>query len=366
MKRLISVFLMVCLLLSACGGEAEPTETTAAPTAAPTEAPTQAPTEAPTAEPVETTEAPDGKMLHPLNGSEIFEPYVNRPVTVTINNLSAAMPQHGISQADILYEIETEGGITRCLGVFADIASVEKLGPVRSARTYFNSLTLSYGAVLAHCGGSKYADIPSYDAAGSVIPNWEHVNAAADKGFYRDKDRIRQGYALEHTMFAGGQALLDTMNSKGFPMTLSQMPDYGLNFAQDPALTGETAKQIEIRFAGKKVTKMTYQDQDGLYQAAQYKGDWIDGETQEPLSFRNVIVLKTKQWKPEGYHSMYELQGSGEGTLAIGGKTVPIRWERGDVNEPFRYTLEDGSPVTLGAGKTYIAIISTTGQVSCS
>ena len=66
----------------------------------------------------------------------------------------------GVSQADVIYEIVAEGGITRKLAVFQDIEGVGDLGSVRSARDYYVSLACGHDAIYVHAGGSPQA----YDA----------------------------------------------------------------------------------------------------------------------------------------------------------------------------------------------------------
>ena len=51
--------------------------------------------------------------------------------------------------------------------------------------------------------------------------------------------------------------------------------------------------------------------------------------------------------------------GSGSGYYAVGGNMVNIQWHRDSVEDPYRFTYEDGTPITLGVGKTYCAIIDT-------
>ena len=58
---------------------------------------------------------------NPLTGEEkSFDyPEGQRPVAVMVNNImsansyQSAWPQSGLSQADVIFEMETEGGITR-------------------------------------------------------------------------------------------------------------------------------------------------------------------------------------------------------------------------------------------------------------
>ena len=52
------------------------------------------------------------------------------------------------------------------------------------------------------------------------------------------------------------------------------------------------------------------------------------------------------------------MTGSGEGQFFCGGKCVDIQWNKADRSTPFSYTLADGTPLSLGQGKTYVCIIS--------
>ena len=59
--------------------------------------------------------------------------------------------------------------------------------------------------------------------------------------------------------------------------------------------------------------------------------------------------------------------GEGRGQYFCGGKTVPILWSRKDRNSPFVYRTEDGAPLTLGQGNSYVCIYSPkTGSVTVS
>lgn len=47
-----------------------------------------------------------------------------RPCAVMVNNIEAALPQYGIYDADILFEIVAEGGITRLMAVYGDESDI--------------------------------------------------------------------------------------------------------------------------------------------------------------------------------------------------------------------------------------------------
>lgn len=362
MKRFATMLLVVCLLLCACA-PAAPIETYPNVVELNPEVPTEAPTEAP----VQETEAAV-VYRHPLTGEALDSPFTGRPTAIVINNISVAMPQSGISSADMFYEIETEAGITRCLAIYTDFEGVNAIGPIRSARTYFNNIATSYDAPLFHCGGSPMAKAAQYDATGATIENWVHVDQMANGDyFYRDQVRFGSGYAWEHTLYTTSEDVLRCLADKGFNTTNENGTDYGLIFAEEPGLSGASANKVTMNFLGGKQTEFVYNQQTGLYDADQYGSDWVDADNNQTLAFRNIISLYANQLKiSDGVdtRSFYTLLGSGTGYYACDGQVVKIQWHRDDLYGPFSYTLEDGTPITLGVGKTYVGIASDTCDLS--
>lgn len=374
MKRIVPLLLAVCLLLCACGsGLGETTQaTTAATTEAPAEATTEATTEAATEPTVETTETTEPVVLYrnPLNGSPLDEPWTGRATAIVINNIKAALPQYGISEADLIYEVETEGGITRLLAVYSDLSGIGTIGPVRSARTYFNNLALSHDAVLIHCGGSTFALRGQYSKSTDTISKWAHINEQSNSScFFRDYTRYDSGYAWEHTLFTDGSRLTQALADKGYNTTYENGYDHGLTFADEISLNGSTAATVTVTFKGGKTTTMTYNSETGLYEVSQYDSKMIDANTGFTMTYRNVLVLYAEQtgaWDGTYTRSFYNLNTSGSGVFACDGVLVPINWSRDSLRGPITYTLEDGTPLTLGVGTTYVGIVSKTRTVSYS
>ena len=60
-----------------------------------------------------------------------------KAVAVMYSNIKQAMPQSNISKADIVFESLVEGGITRLCCFFENQTELEKIGPVRSCRSYY-------------------------------------------------------------------------------------------------------------------------------------------------------------------------------------------------------------------------------------
>ena len=358
MKR-ISALLLCLMLVLLCGCNKAPATETQAPT---TTAATTEPTTEPTTVPTEPTEPPV-LYRHPLTGAPLDEPFTGRPVAVSIGNTKAALPQHGISMADVFFEIEAEGSITRFLPIFTNLSETATIGPIRSARTFFNNVAAGYNAPIAHCGGSDRGIRGYYDISGSKIESWNHIDqfTYGSKYFFRDMDRYNyQDYAWEHCLFTTGELMQTALSALEYET--GEEWNLGFTFADDAALNGETANEIVVTFLGTKTTELTYDANTGLYAMFQYDRELVDGVTDEQVCFKNILVLYATQKKERDSNyvrSYYELIGEGEGYYALDGKIVKIKWSRESVKEPFVYTMEDGTPVTFGVGTTYIGISST-------
>lgn len=367
MKRTLAVLLCLCLFLSACGKQPETTDpsttpSTASPTTLPTAEPTTEATAEPTTEPAtEPTTEPILNYRHPITGEPMAEPLTVRPVAISTNNYKDAQPVLGISHADIIYEHITEGlgGETRMLAVYTDLNFDDKLGTVRSARTYSVSLAANLNAIFVHCGGSNVGmdkissmKYPSFD---------EFYNG---NYFYRDSGRKSAGYASEHTLVTEGNKLLSGLNTKSWDLTIPEDAFYGFEFSDEADLNGSDAMNITIQYYNNdgKLTVMNYDKTDGMYYGTQrwYKKQAAvaDGNTNDLVPFKNVLILKTKvTHDADGVHVYMNLTGSGDGFLARDGEYVAIKWHRASENDPFTYTLADGTPVTFGVGKTFVSVL---------
>lgn len=371
MKRLMLLLLVFMLLLSACAKAPEdttPTDTHGAfpdtlPTTTTTPPTTQTPvTTVPTdsSEPEDTQ--PELNYQHPLTGEALAEPMLQRPVAVMLNNIIAAMPQHGVSQADILYEVLAEGGITRCVGIYTDLESVEKIGSIRSARKYFVQIAQGYDASYVHAGGSWEAN----DYL-KTLKNMDLDAGLSATHFYRDQDRLNAGYSLEHTLFSSGEKILAFAQQRGVTTALDEEKSYGMTFDDSKVIVGKSANKVTVYFnmGGKpgsytKSTAFTYDEETKLYSAAQYGGDYIDGNTKEAIAFRNVVALRAQtNLQSDNYLLTIEMTGTGTGYFACNGQLVEINWSRKTVSDPFTFTLANGNPVTFGVGATYIGIVPT-------
>ena len=106
MKRILAILLVLCMLLCGCGGDEE--ETTEATQSEVTEESSKVEEKEEESKVEESSVVEEEKEVyrHPLNGEVLEEPWKGVAAASTINNAPDALPQYGISEADIFYEIE--------------------------------------------------------------------------------------------------------------------------------------------------------------------------------------------------------------------------------------------------------------------
>ena len=352
MKRMFALLLALSLLLCACGSK--PVETTAPPTTVPV---TTAPSE--TTAPPETTVPPTTAPTepapvdtNPLTGEALEVVTENRPYAIMINNLVKAVPQCGISKADMIYEIVAEGSVTRFMAIFYDLSDVDVIGPVRSVRPYFFRVAQHYGAILSSAGGSDEA----IDLIKKEGYNYLNGIAGAGGAFYRDEWR-KSNKGFEHSLMTTGEKIMKSAEKHGYTTTMADV-DYGFHFSKEAMTAGETANEITVWFYnnGKK-TVMKYDEETGLYAMSQHGSASVDGNDNSPITFRNVVVLKADTHvKDKKGHLETQMTGTGEGWFARDGYVIPIKWSRESNSAKYVYTDLEGNPVSFGIGKTYVAI----------
>ena len=297
--------------------------------------------------------------VNPLTGEPVEKDIsAARPYCVMINNHSEARPCKGLSNASIVYEALVEGSITRMMAVFNDISGTD-VGYIRSARPYYISLVQSYDAIYVHCGGSTQArsDISNYGIA-DIDATWGHAGSA----WVRDPDRVGR-VSYEHTLYAKGaeiakyaEANFRAEHKSSFDTT------YGLSFSNDAvSQCTKDSKDFTVFYYGTQngsntSTQFKYDSAKNCYNPYIKGVEYTDGNSKH-IDFANVIILNvaTKTVDGKGHQEM-NLVGSGTGFFCTGGKYVEINWTRDTRDDNFHYTLKDGTPLNLSAGKTFISI----------
>ena len=307
--------------------------------------------------------------VNPLTGEGCAQDIgQSRPIAIMLNNLKKALPQLGVSQADIIYEAVAEGGITRMLGVFQSVEGVGELGSVRSARDYYVSLALGHDAIFLHAGGSPqaYSAIQSWGVTALDCVNGPYEGTL----FWRDQER-RKTMGLEHSVLTSGETILELLPTYS-RVALEHKEDYTYPvtfLAEGEQATGEPAQRLEVQFSTYKTGVFTYDPDTGLYLVEEYGAPYVDGNTGEQVAVKNVLVLYTKVSAIAGDSAgrmSVKTTGTGEGLLLCDGVCQSITWSKESNSTPLSYLDANGQPVKLGVGPSYVNIVSTSAPVTVS
>ncbi len=385
--RIAALFLTLCLglsLLTACSQAPqvpdEPVVTEPAPQEPVTPPAIVEPVEpepAPLPEP-EPEPEPDPDLfvaegnVNPLTGlcdGISDEALTHRPVAVMINNMIKALPQWGISQADIIYEMLAEGRITRFLAIFQDYSKIEKLASIRSARPYYMDIAQSYGAVYIHFGGS----VPAYDAIAArkdlihldgIKGNWEGTVV------FRDPERRKQ-MGLEHSVYTTGEYLqlaMEKLAAKGYDLEQTEHPSaftFGEKWSENSAVQGEKADKVTVTFSSSHKPWFEYDKESEKYLRFQYGDPQWDGHMECQLAIDNVLVLRMPTTDIPSDLKLIDVDttGEGEGYFFTKGRYVPITWQKEKYNSEILYFTQDGQPLVVSRGTTFVSVVTTTADV---
>ena len=383
MKRLICLVLALLLAaftLTACNPTVEdpvnpgppaitsvpnntPTpQPTPAPTAKPTPEPTAEPTPEPSAEPTpEPTEEQPVVYYHPLTGLPTESDLSGtKPVAVMINNLKQALPQQGISQADIIYEVLAEGGITRMMALYQQPATVGIIGSVRSARLYYFQLAQGHDALYIHAGGSPDFYTAKNNSGITTVDGVVGYYASSGAGvFWRDRYRISgQYYAYEHSLLTSGIRISSILTTAGLLGDHKDGFTETLRFSdENSAADGKSATRVIVPFSNYKTGEFKYDAATGLYAVEEYGHPYVDGNDGSQVKITNLLVLQAATQVMDGEGRLSIDLSSGSGWYACGGRIIPIKWSKGAAGDPLRFFRTDGTELTLSRGKSYICII---------
>jgi len=300
---------------------------------------------------------------NPLTGEEVSEDIsMNRPLAVMINNYPTAMPQLGIAEADIIYEMIVEGGITRMCAIFQDVDPETVLGSIRSSRHNYLDLVQAHDALYIHAGGSNqaYNEIAYRDI--------DHICAVKGPGgtlFYRDDARLAT-MDYEHTLCIKAETALDYFkNDSGYRTEHNEDYTCNMQFTDDVVLVNASpASNINIDFGTGKKSSYTYNENDQVYNIYQHGENYYDGNSGQTIGFKNLIIIQTTvRTIDNSGHREITLTGTGNGWFICNGEICEITWSRSDRDAQFEYTYADGTPLIFGVGKTYVGVISNSGTI---
>lgn len=283
----------------------------------------------------------------PLTGLGSASEAKARPVVVMINNFAAARPQSGLANADVMWEVLAEGGITRLIAVFQSTDAVtDSIGPIRSIRPYLIDIGDSYGAVLAHAGASNDGyDILQHQGK----PYLDEISNAGGY-FWRSKER-----KAPHNLYSSLEKLREGAEKKKYRSDV-EVPAY--TFADSGSSeSGVPATNITISFLMQDYkVGYAYDATSGLYKRSIGDKPHIDMNNDQQLSAANLVVLGANHKTLDNAGRLaVDLTDGGSAILFQQGKAIEAEWVRSP--DGMIRIVKNGAELPFVPGKTFFHIV---------
>lgn len=295
----------------------------------------------------------------PTTGIWSYEwPDYYEPIGVMIENQFAARPQWGLQTADVVYEANAEGTVTRFLAIFND-SIPDFVGPVRSARVYFIRLQQQWDCYYVHCSGPYGPDaINIYSPIYTSLVNRRYnakVSSSTRWFAWREYSNRITTPKAPHNVFVNPQAIQNAA-------TESCSVETPLKFSYTPMYTNieKAVSKVQVRFRGQNVVWSYDAKSDKLFRShgtLSSSAAHMSAETGEQIRIQNLIIQYSKyQMFTDGVHRIITLTGSGKAEYVINGKFFTGTWYRESYETDTIYYDAQGNEVLLSPGKTWIEV----------
>lgn len=305
---------------------------------------------APKPQPVEEQPAPVLAFRHPLTGAPLAEAMetLPQPYVVMIDHAADAWPQSGIEKAFLVIEAPVEAGIPRLEAFFTDDVTIEKIGPVRSARPYFIDWANEVDALYTHVGGSDAA-LEKIGRTGTFDLN-EFSNGAA---FWRAADRFAPHNAYTSTDRLA--KVVATAKDKGKAPELL----YGRWSFKDPAKDLEkTGKGVSLTFAAPAYSvRWEHQFETNRYARLQAGKPFKTASGDEIMADNIAVVITDMKVLDAVGRREVTTVGEGKGFVLQDGQAIEAIWKKPSATERLRFFREDGKEIEMNAGVTWIEVV---------
>lgn len=298
-----------------------------------------------------TPPEPTIPITWPLTGVATEEVAARPAVAVKIENTSAARPQSGLEAADVVWETIVEFQVSRLVAVFHSQLP-EEIGPIRSVRPMDMPIASPMHGLIVFSGGQA-GILRLVDES----PLQAISHDAGAPGLYRVSRRSapHNVYGSLTDFIAQADADHSAAPAQQFRFAL------GAPSASAP-LTGTPATTLAFRLSAQSRPTWTWDAGSG---------SWLRSEGDRPataesgarLSAVNVVSI-TAAHPDSGFDAQnnapvptYVLEGEGDGVLATGGMTVPVRWTKAGRDEPLQLFLTTGEPALLAPGNTWVELV---------
>jgi hypothetical protein len=329
--RVIAALLLAVVAAACSGGDKPAAPAPAAPTTSPPPA------------------------VFPLTGLPTGgDPKAARPaLSVKVDNTRKARPQAGLNDADLVHEELVEGGLTRLLVTYHSKDAGE-VAPVRSVRPVDGPLLRQLGGGLfAFSGGAAGVVDRVRPASGAAFVGARQAPAA----YRRAADRRAPYNVVTSTaaLYEAGRRLAPGLRP----------PPPFLSFAPEPPAGGRPVRQVRLRFSPFSRAAWRWDAAAGRFVREQdgTQDRLVDGRA---VTTDNVVVLRVAIRLDENRDVLGNrtpdpvVIGQGRAWLLRDGRLVAGTWRRSAPTQPLRVLGQDGKPLALRPGRTWVELLPST------
>lgn len=308
----------------------------------------------------------------PLTGQELSCPG-ERTAAVVIDNAPGTASQWGIGSASVVLEAQTEtaAATSLCL-VYPAVSAMPDVGPVTLGRDLYWRLLSGQQVIPVQLGCDRftrnyldYYNLRAVDAlevgtnAFSCDSSWSNAPLWRTSGeaVQRVLSSLNISSQLDEMAAASSAASSDAAGEEtvipALPALLPQQTEPHL-----PEADAEDAAQVQVHFQTAGSTGFAYNAESGTYGMLHADGTpQLDANTGTQAQFDNLLILYSGSSLRDDERTLdYDLSLGG-GVWLNGGVLRHVTWTQG-TDSTFVFYDSDGRPLTLCAGRSYIALVS--------
>lgn len=302
-----------------------------------------------TVSPQSDPKQPEEEYVFPLTGLTTNDEakIEERPIAVVVNNDVQARPQTGLNEADVIYEVLTEGDITRYLAIYQS-EQPDTVGPVRSARPYFIDLANGYDALFIAHGYSPEAE--SMLRSGVI----DHLNGIAHDGTLFQRASFRKA---PHNSYISFENIKKGATDSQYELVKTVTPLPFLTEDEVNDLDGEQADEVTVEYSSRYQVSYRYDEEAKEYTRMIGHETMVDYETDEPKKLTNILIIEAHHQVIDAQNrKSIEITNGGNAILLQNGMAHHIEWEN-DNGRIVPKTSE--GKVGFIPGQTWIHIVPT-------
>lgn len=276
----------------------------------------------------------------------------DRPIAVMIDNHKEALPQAGLNDAYITYEMIVEGGETRLMALFKG-KNLERIGPIRSSRHYFLDYALENDAIYVHYGWSPQAqvDIPKLG-----VNNINGITAGQSAStFWRVTEK-----QIPHNVVTKMSNIIEMAKTRNY--STSSNKESILNYITEEINLndGIKATNVSIPYSTSNIVKYIYDSQTKKYTRYSKDALQIDWVTKQNIATKNIIItfIKNTTLNDGENKDRQTLDniGTRDGYYITNGKAIKIKCKKDSRASQTIYEDLQGNEIKVNDGNTFIQI----------